>query len=270
MELLDLYTQYNLPGGIILDLPNVGGWFSGGIFSAIGQGMFIFLAIMLVVWIGFAIYGAFSIISSFGDPQKIEKGWKTIKSVWIGITYFLLFFAVVGLIAAFLGVGAPWRWAENLQQCAQGGPAAGRFYFQGIVENGERIPVSEQLSKFASANTGADRAYVVCCESDTRKYITLQSNPATIGICEVNSVINIRGTSSSACIPLNSACVENGQYKGSCCSGTCTQISPGTSVCRSPNCLNKGDFCVQNFQNVGNCCFGLTCTSLYPGASTCN
>jgi hypothetical protein len=231
MELFEILTQYSLPGGIMLDLPNVGGWFSGGLFSAIGQGMFIFLALMVVIWIGFAIYGAFSIISSFGDPQKIEKGWKTIKSVWIGISYFLLFFAVIGLIAVFLGVGAPWRWAENLQQCSQGGPAAGRFYFLGnnepdntgkIVRKSYMELLDEFKVKYQSERTVT--ANVFCCENGDRKYFQIErfSTPAPSN-CKFNSSSRLWGPRGETCKPGGRSCGSDSE----CCSGNCLDSGGG-------------------------------------------
>lgn len=176
---------------LFLDLPSFGGFFNRGIFSAVGQGLAIALALLVIVWIGFSIYGTFNIISSLGDTQKIEKGLKTIKSVWIGITYFLAFFAVVSLLTVFIGVGAPWDWAENLQQCANGGPAAGRFYFQGKVQTGpnggsRRVSYLEQLKAYKKS-TGT--VGVFCCESNGQQYIDVQYGTNPPSGCTLNSTI---------------------------------------------------------------------------------
>lgn len=193
------FLQYGIPGtDIILDLPSFGGWFSNGIFSAIGQGLFLAIALLVVVWVGFSLFGAYSIISSFGDPQKIEKGWKTIKSVWIGISYFLIFFVVITSLAVFLGVGAPWDWAENLQQCNDGGPAAGRFYFQGKLEPDSTDPqrfvrksYSEQIQEYRENNPSITKVYVLCCEDGDVESIGLTGVNAARPGCEINSDIEI-------------------------------------------------------------------------------
>jgi hypothetical protein len=195
MSLLPILSQYSIPGTEIgIDLPSIGGWFTKGIFSAIGQGMYIFIVLMVVVWVVFSMYGAFSIISSLGDPQKIEKGWKTIKSVWIGISYFLMFFVVITLVATFVGMGAPWNWAENLQQCQDGGPAAGRFYFQGKFVPDPNDPqgfvrksYSEQVSEYKELNPIMTKVYVLCCDDAGVESIGITGiNFARAG-CEVNS-----------------------------------------------------------------------------------
>lgn len=197
--MINKLTQYGIPGtGLVLDLPSFGGWFTKGIFSAIGQGLYIAIALLVVVWIGFSLFGAYSIISSFGDPQKIEKGWKTIKSVWIGISYFLVFFVVITLLAVFLGVGAPWDWAQNLQQCNDSGPAAGRFYFQGKLEADPSDPqgfirksYSDQISEYRETNPSITKVYVLCCEDGDEKSIGLTGVNAARPGCEINSEIEL-------------------------------------------------------------------------------
>lgn len=192
---LILIQGFEIPGtGIILDLPGFGGWFSNGIFSAIGFALSIFLAFMIVVWVGLALYGAFSIISSLGDTQKIEKGWKTIKSIWIGISYFMIFFMIISLLAVFVGIGAPWEWAENLQQCPQGGPAAGRFYFQGQYEGNPLHPegfvrksFQELLRDYRKAHPNLKKAYVLCCDDGDKEYIRLTGVNADVFNCKINS-----------------------------------------------------------------------------------
>jgi hypothetical protein len=227
---------YTIPGtGIFFDLPSVGGWFSRGIFSAIGQGMAIFLAILVVVWIGFALYGAFSIISSMGDPQKIEKGWKTIKSIWIGISYFLIFFALLGLVAVFMGIGYPWDWAENLQQCEVGGPAGGRFYFQGsyVADADDSTgfstqPVSESLKSVMKQYPTSPRFNIICCDNAAFGPIVyaVPRTGSVPGECAVNAII-YTGNTASACGPLGEACVNNSD----CCSNACVNGGGGTKYC---------------------------------------
>ncbi len=233
-------NQFYIPGTeFVFDLPSYGGFFSNGIFSAIGFLMFLFLAILVVAWLGFAIYGAFSITSSFGDPQKIEKGWKTIKSVWIGISYFLLFFLVITFAAVFMGVGAPWNWAENLRQCNQGGPASGRFYFQGKFEPDPNDPTKvirksyiELLDDYLeSAGSTRPQYYVVCCEDGDTEYIDIiEFQSAIPSECALNST---HGNSnvSNVCLSSGQLCNINGNPVGSCCAGlTCTG-----SVNNNPN-----------------------------------
>ncbi len=227
-----IYNQVEIPGsGIVLDLPNFGGIFQNGIFAGIGFLLATFLLILIVAWVGFSIYGAFQIISSLGDPQKIEKGWKTIKSVWIGVSYFLLFFVIISAIAAFVGIGAPWRWAENLQQCAQGGPAAGRFYFQGKFEPDPndpaghvRVSFNEQLQRISSSS--APGFAVWCCEVDGQEYIEVRSHYGAVPApmpsgCSVNSVIQKRTspvvTTPGACRVVGEPCNVNSD----CCSSQC-------------------------------------------------
>lgn len=199
MTIIEKITQFEIPGTVIsLNLPSFGGWFTYGIFSAIGQGIYFLIAILVVVWIGFSMFGAYSIISSFGDPQKIEKGWKTIKSVWIGISYFLMFFVVITLVAGFVGMGAPWDWAENLQQCKTGGPASGRFYFQGKFEADPNDPqefvrksYSDQIREYRETNPAITKVYVLCCEDGDNESIGLTGiNFARPG-CQINSEIDI-------------------------------------------------------------------------------
>lgn len=196
-NLLKIFTQYQIPDSdIILDIPQFGGLLTKGVFSAIGAGMFYFLIFLIVIWVAFAIYGAFLIISSFGTEDKIKKGWTTIKSVWLGITYFLAFFALITVISVFVGLGAPWSWAENLQQCAARGPASGRFYFQGKVDpiTGETITFSEQLS-----NISAPGNYpVYCCENTGVESVVIGTSSAT-GNCELNSRIDVGGSSVPSC-----------------------------------------------------------------------
>ncbi len=215
---------YSIPGtDIYLDLPSMGGWFTKGVFSAIGQGMSTFLAILVVVWVGFALYGAYLIVTSMGDPQKIEKGWKTIKSIWIGISYFLLFFMIVGLLAVFIGIGYPWDWAENLQQCSVGGPAGGRFYFQGkfkpdVANPGEfiRLTYSDMLTDFKKANPAAEFMRVYCCENADEEYVEVGlSNTAPAG-CEVNSVTRLLTPVGGSCNIRNDICDPAAP---NCCSG---------------------------------------------------
>ena len=215
---------YTIPGtGIFFDLPSVGGWFSKGVFSAIGQGMAIFLAVLVLVWVGFALYGAFSIISSMGDPQKIEKGWKTIKSIWIGISYFLIFFALIGLLAVFMGIGYPWDWAENLQQCDVGGPAGGRFYFQGKFEPSvtdpgdfDRLTYSDMLANYRKTNPFAEYMRVYCCEDADKEYITVGlSNTAPSG-CEINNTIKVFDAPGGSCQASSQICDP---VSPNCCSG---------------------------------------------------
>lgn len=219
---------YTIPGtDIFFDLPSVGGWFTKGVFSAIAQGMAIFLGILVVVWVGFALYGAFSIISSMGDPQKIEKGWKTIKSIWIGISYFLMFFALIGLIAVFVGIGYPWDWAENLQQCSINGPAGGRFYFQGktvIDADGKPVTVSykEQMDVFRMSNAWRYVA-VYCCEDTTGEYITLKTStvgsspPAGCALDQLVKQTAVTGPVPTVCRPVAEPCMNNSD----CCSNSC-------------------------------------------------
>lgn len=220
MDIFKLFTQYTIPGSdIFLDLPTFGGFFEKGFFSAVGMGMFFFLSLIVVVWVALGIYAAFLIISSFGAEDKIKKGWTTIKSVWIGITYMIGFFLVVTIVGVFIGIGSPWNWAENLQQCAAGGPASGRFYFQGVEVNGENITVSEQLSNLPPANYP-----VYCCENGDVESVVVGSGGAS-GNCQENSRI---GSGGSSGVP---ACVASG--------GIC---SPGTSTCCSPSevCVPQG------------------------------
>lgn len=181
---------YQIPGtGFSLDLPSYGGFFANGVFSAIGLLMYLFLVVLIVAWVGFSLYGAYSIVGSMGDPQKIEKGLKIIKSVWIGISYFLIFFLIITFGAVFIGVGAPWNWAKNLQQCPPGGPAAGRFFFQGRTDPMQNpppgTPTSDlfitkpyniMLEEFAEAHPTAVNklAHVACCEDDVKgEYIDI-------------------------------------------------------------------------------------------------
>jgi len=225
---ITIFNQFSIPGSdIVLDLPNYGGIFENGVFSAIGLGMFVFISILVVVWVGFTLYGAFSIISSLGDPQKIEKGWKTIKSVWIGISYFLLFFTVVSLVAVFIGVGAPWHWVDNLQQCANGGPAAGRFYFQGKVEGDKRLSYIELMNNFNVDNPAALNAYVLCCENNDRQYIDIVRFPsAPPAGCSVNSSRHIQGPPSNPCKGTGVSCGSESE----CCSNKC-ELSGGGMRC---------------------------------------
>ena len=234
MELLDILLQgYVIPGTEIgLDLPTFGGWFTKGIFSAIGQGMYIFIVFMVVVWVAFSLYGAFSIISSFGDPQKIEKGWKTIKSVWIGISYFLLFFVVITLVAVFIGMGAPWKWAENLQQCSVNGPAGGRFYFQGKdVEDPpgsgkfENVPVSKLMEDFKASPGGNSVSYigVFCCETGDKQYIDVGNARNVPAGCTVNNEFVNR------CLNSGQTCSPGGT---ACCSGNCDTDGGPLGQCR--------------------------------------
>lgn len=231
--MLDKFLQYGIPGTeLVLDLPTFGGWFSGGIFSAVGQGIYIFIVFLVVVWVGFSMYGAFSIITSLGDPQKIEKGWKTIKSVWIGISYFLLFFVVITLLASFIGFGAPWDWAENLQQCDVSGPAGGRFYFQGKeVEdppgsgNYENVPVNELIDDYKASPGGNSVSYVgvFCCESGDNEYIDVGNARNVPAGCRLNNeFVNRCLNSGQTCSPGSTPC----------CSGTCDVDGSGLGQCR--------------------------------------
>jgi len=190
---------FEIPGiDIVLDLPSYGGWFGNGIFSAIGFALSIFFGFMIVVWVGLAIYGSYSIVSSLGDAQKVEKGWKIIKSIWIGITYFMGFFMIVSLIAVFVGIGSPWEWAENLQQCSKDGPAAGRFYFQGKYypdptnpEGYVRKSYREMVEEYRETNPVITKVYVLCCDDGDTEYIGLSGVNAAISECKVNSEKNL-------------------------------------------------------------------------------
>lgn len=228
--LTKIFSQVGIPGsGIVLDLPNYGGLFNRGIFSAIGQSMSLFMGFLVVVWVGFSIYGSFGIVSSWGDPQKIEKGWKTIKSVWIGISYFLLFFVIISLLGVFVGIGAPWNWADNLQQCARGGPAAGRFYFQGRTEGDQRLSYMQLMNDFRANNvtTGALTAYVVCCEDGDRQWIDIvRYQSAAPSGCSINSSKNLQGVPTNVCQGTGASCSTDGD----CCSGNCA-LSGGGQRC---------------------------------------
>lgn len=225
---ITVFNQFSIPGSdIVLDLPSYGGFFGNGIFSAIGQGLVIFIVVLVIVWVGFSLYGGYSIISSLGDTQKIEKGWKTIKSVWIGITYFLLFFAVISLVGVFVGIGAPWNWVDNLQQCANGGPASGRFYFQGKVDGGKRISYMQMASDFRKANPSAVNMYVICCENGGKQYIdVVRFSSAPPSGCSVNSSKSLGGVPSSTCKGTGSHCSSDAD----CCSNNCA-LSGGGQRC---------------------------------------
>lgn len=195
-ESLTILSQLEIVGSDFeLDLPGYGGVFGKGVFAAVGQGMAIFFALIIVVWVGLGLYGGFTIISSFGDPQKIEKGWKIIKSIWIGITYLLVFFSMITVLAVYIGIGAPWDWPTNLQQCARGGPAPGRFYFQGKFvpdsthpQGAVRKSYSELAEEYKTTNPAMTRVYVLCCDNGNDRYIGLSGVNAAIPECEVNSV----------------------------------------------------------------------------------
>ncbi len=142
--------QVNL-SGVTLYLPNVGGVFGNGILSAISFFLTIILALMVVAWIGLSIFAGLKIISSAGEPDKIESGTKTIKNIWLGIAIGIGFFAVLSVVGTIAGIGNVFEWYTNLAQCGGGDS---KFLFQ------ERES-QEVQDKFDS---GSSRVFVGCCD----------------------------------------------------------------------------------------------------------
>ena len=113
--------------GIILNLPAVNGVFNNGALAALGALLGFFLGAMILIWIGFSIYGAYKFILSNGDPKGIEGGMTLIKNVWISISVGIIFFIVISVIGTFLGVGDVTKWYYQLAQCHN---ASGSFFFK--------------------------------------------------------------------------------------------------------------------------------------------
>jgi hypothetical protein len=145
------FTSQTVIGGVPLFLPNAAGIFGNGVLSAISFLLTLVLAFMVVAWIGLSIFAGLKIISSAGEPEKIESGTKTIKNIWLGIAIGIGFFAVMSVVGTFAGIGNVFEWYVNLAQC---GGADSKFLFQ------ERESQDVQ-DKFDSGST---RVFVGCCD----------------------------------------------------------------------------------------------------------
>ncbi|HEC65757.1 MAG TPA: hypothetical protein ENI23_10705 [bacterium] len=105
--------------GIRLDLfnPNFG---ISGFYSLVGLISMTVFSLLIVVWLVVIGIGAFQIISSQGDEQKIQSGYKNVKNVFVGITIGMLFFIALSLVGTFLGFGNVYQWADKLAICELG------------------------------------------------------------------------------------------------------------------------------------------------------
>lgn len=110
------------------------GIFAGGLLSGVGALLSYAFTALIVLWVILSIYAAYTIITSAGDPQKVEKGFTIVKNVWIGGTSLLLFFVALMLISIFAGFGSVYNWSLYLRQC---GGSSGGYYFKEVLEDVE-------------------------------------------------------------------------------------------------------------------------------------
>ncbi len=183
MPSYQLTTQFSVTGtGISLDWPFSGGLFAGGFYSGLGVVISIFFSALLVAWLVIAMSAGYRIIMGTGEAKAYEEGFAKIKSIWIGISYFVIFFMLINLAGVFFGFGSVYSWAINLSQCGPQSPAPGRFYFQDDVQ--------DQISTYKKNNFKT--AQVFCCPTADGvgeiKVTSLLSTPAG---CELNQKLDL-------------------------------------------------------------------------------
>jgi hypothetical protein len=139
------------PGGIVLNFPSIEGIFSGGVLSAIAFFLSMVFTLLIVIWIGYSIYGAYKIIAS-GGGEELQKGMTIIKNIWLSITFGLGFFIVLSAIGTFVGVGSIYDWTKSVAQCHDG---TGGFYF---------MDYELQSTVFTSNDIAFHKDRVYCCE----------------------------------------------------------------------------------------------------------
>lgn len=136
--------------GVVFNLPDFTTIFDQGIGSAIGWVLSFAFTGLLVIWVVFSIIAAYKITRS-GMEKELEEGMTLIKNVWMSASGGLLFFAVVSIVGAFIGVGSLMEWPYTLAQCHD---VDGGFYFMDIASlemNGIEV---------------SDRSVVQCCRID--------------------------------------------------------------------------------------------------------
>ena len=116
--------------GIDFKYPSAQGIFNSGVFAAIGFFLWYFLFALIIILVGFSIYGAFKISLSQGDEKKIEEGTTLIKNVWISAAWGILFFIILSIIGNLFGIGDITQWNTKLAQCKG---SNGGYYFGDIA-----------------------------------------------------------------------------------------------------------------------------------------
>ncbi|MEI7578956.1 MAG: hypothetical protein WCJ58_02825 [bacterium] len=120
-------TQFQLPDittTIVIHTPQ-SGFFTGGVLSTIGNFIWILFIILMLIWVALTMWAAYKIMSSQGNPQETEKGVKTIRNIWFGISAFMVFIVMLSTLGAFLGFGSVMDWSQNFKQCGSNQ----EFYF---------------------------------------------------------------------------------------------------------------------------------------------
>lgn len=182
----EFFSQFTVGGtGIKLDWPFSGGLFAGGFYSGFGVILSIFFSFLLVAWVVIAIMAGYRIIMGMGEAKAYEEGYAKIKSIWIGISYFVIFFMIINLAGVFFGFGSVYSWAVNLSQCGPESPAPSRFYFQDDVQT--------RMSDLADANF--KQADIYCCSTPDGvgelMVVIKGGHPSTSGTCELNQTIDL-------------------------------------------------------------------------------
>lgn len=223
---------------IVLDLNNSFGIFERGFFSGLGFLLWMFMMFLFLLWVCLAMYSGLKIIISKYEPQALQAGAAFVKNAWIGVTYAVTFFSLVGIGMVFLGLGVPWDWAENLAQCPGGSPAGRRFYFQGIPirdpdtgDVSDYNPFHEQLNDYKDSHPATAEVPVYCCR-------TPEGDPAVVvgqqlGTCDEVEIrkTGIKSPGPACTIGGGGICIDSsGASLGCCVNGfTCSGIVSGPS-----------------------------------------
>jgi len=148
-------------GDFNLNLPNPGGFFSGGLLSGVGVALQIALGLTLAVWIFLTLLAALNIIRSEGNAEMLKENVSKIKYIWIAASSLGIFFVIISIVGSIVGFGSPLDWGNTLAQC---GGYSGPFYFAQVDQETDfytsrlNIPVDKGLKAYCcNFNLGEDK-----------------------------------------------------------------------------------------------------------------
>lgn len=81
---------------------------------------------LFIYWIFLIIKSGFIIISSAGNPDKLQEGVKQIRAVLTSLAALFVFIIILIIAGNFFGIGSIWDWPNSFRQCSN---FDNKFYF---------------------------------------------------------------------------------------------------------------------------------------------